>query len=91
MQNLFVCKHFTPLRVRCQRGGPGDDSQQAAKGIGSVDVYAMGATRGVLLHWDGSAWKTIGSPAANTMTGLWHSENALFVVGESGNILTYGE
>ncbi len=56
---------------------------------GSVpdDIYAVG-DKGVIVHWDGSAWAIVSSPCVKTLNDVWGTSSSdVFAVGEGGTVL----
>jgi photosystem II stability/assembly factor-like uncharacterized protein len=59
-------------------------------GAAADDIYAVGE-RGLILHYDGSAWTPIGAtPTIQTLNAVWGAgPNDVFAVGDWGVILHY--
>ena len=56
-------------------------------GSGKDDVWAVGSS-GTIVHWDGSAWKTIPSGTKQTLRGIWGSgPNDVWIVSSPALVL----
>jgi len=58
-------------------------------GTAPDDVYAVG-DKGVIVHWDGSAWAIVSSPCVKALNDVWGtSQSDVFAAGEGGTVLHY--
>ena len=71
------------LRYDC--GETGCDLH-AIHGSGPDDIYAVG-DRGLLVHWDGSAWTRIETPVCTALNGVRADGAGAWIVGDGGVLL----
>ncbi len=60
----------------------------AVWGLSATDLWA--ASGSSMLHFDGATWSSVGTPAGNTLTGVWGpAATDVFAVGYTGTIVHY--
>jgi len=57
-------------------------------GRSRTDIYAVG-NNGVILHYDGNAWRNQMSSVQNDLHAIWGNETDIYIVGDNGLILKH--